>query len=326
MERLKRILKVNVVAVAAASAAALLLWQAVPAPPAQAARAEALPISTPASFADVIEAVQPAVVNISSAAPAGSGVLPRSPSMEEFFRRFFGGQSAPAPQGAQPEVRSMGSGFIVEAQGLVVTNNHVIDGAHEILVTLNSGDQYPAEVVGRDPKTDLALLKIQVDQDLPFATFGDSDSTRTGDWVIAIGNPFGLGGTATTGIVSARGRDIRSGPFDDFLQIDAPINRGNSGGPLFDIQGRVIGVNTAIYSPTEAMWESVSPYLPPRRCPSSSSSKTPALWSGDGSGCRSRRWTTTWPRPWVWLRLEGHWWPVWWATARQTRVDWSLVT
>lgn len=169
--------------------------------------------------------------------------------MEEFFRRFFERQSAPEPRAEMPEVRSMGSGFIVDPEGLVVTNNHVIEGASEIIVTLNDGERHPAELVGRDPKTDLALLRIEVDEPLPYADFGDSESTRAGDWVIAIGNPFGLGGTATTGIVSARGRDIQAGPFDDFLQIDAPINQGNSGGPLFDTSGKVIGVNTAIYSP-----------------------------------------------------------------------------
>jgi serine protease Do len=143
----------------------------------------------------------------------------------------------------------MGSGVIVDPDGYVVTNNHVIEGADEITVTLDDGSHHTAELLGSDPKTDLALLKIETDGLLPYARFGDSDVARVGDWVIAIGNPFGLGGTATTGIVSARGRDIQSGPFDDFLQIDAPINRGNSGGPLFDISGRVIGINTAIFSP-----------------------------------------------------------------------------
>ena len=143
----------------------------------------------------------------------------------------------------------MGSGFIVDADGYVVTNNHVVEHASEIAVTLIDGTRLDAELIGTDPKTDLAVLKVDSDEALPYARFGDSDTTRVGDWVIAIGNPFGLGGSATTGIVSARGRDIQSGPFDDFLQIDAPINRGNSGGPLFDLSGRVIGINTAIFSP-----------------------------------------------------------------------------
>jgi serine protease Do len=143
----------------------------------------------------------------------------------------------------------LGSGFIVDAEGYVVTNHHVVERADRIQVITNDGQRHDAELVGSDAKTDLAVLKIESSEPLPYARFGDSDSTRIGDWVIAIGNPFGLGGTATTGIVSARGRDIRSGPFDDFLQVDAPINQGNSGGPLFDLSGRVIGVNTAIYSP-----------------------------------------------------------------------------
>jgi serine protease Do len=171
------------------------------------------------------------------------------PSFEEFFRRFFEQQSYSPTQRAMPEFQSMGSGFIVDPEGLVVTNNHVIENADEITVTLDDGTQLPAELIGRDPKTDLALLKVDSESELAYASFGDSEDTRAGDWVIAIGNPFGLGGTATTGIVSARGRDIQAGPFDDFLQIDAPINRGNSGGPLFDASGQVIGVNTAIYSP-----------------------------------------------------------------------------
>jgi len=265
MKPLKKRISSNAVAVALLTVAAFGLWQAVPSSPAEAAPAvdhSLVPVSTPASFADVIAAVKPAVVNISSSAPAASryagpgpgmpfpeGPFPGGPSMEEFFRRFFERQSGPAPGSQMPEVRSVGSGFIVDPDGLVVTNNHVIEGANEIIVTLNDGARHPAELVGRDPKTDLALLRIEVDEPLPYADFGDSKSTRAGDWVIAIGNPFGLGGTATTGIVSARGRDIQAGPFDDFLQIDAPINQGNSGGPLFDAAGKVIGVNTAIYSP-----------------------------------------------------------------------------
>jgi serine protease Do len=265
MKSITKLIGSNVVAVALLTAAAFGLWQAVPTSPAEAAPSVdhgLTPLTAPASFADVIEAVQPAVVNISSTSPALTrfggpgrvmpfppGQLPDNPSMEEFFRRFFERQSAPGPQAEMPQAHSMGSGFIVDEDGLVVTNNHVIEGATEIIVTLNDGTRHPAELVGRDPKTDLALLKIETDEPLPYATFGESDAMRAGDWVIAIGNPFGLGGTATTGIVSARGRDIQAGPFDDFIQIDAPINQGNSGGPLFDTHGRVIGVNTAIYSP-----------------------------------------------------------------------------
>ncbi|MDH3637435.1 MAG: DegQ family serine endoprotease [Gammaproteobacteria bacterium] len=212
----------------------------------------------PASFAEMIDAVKPAVVNISATgknpnAQFGSRpefqIPPGSP-FEDFFERFFSEPySNPPGHGTQRDVHAVGSGFIVDPEGYVVTNYHVIKGADEIAVITNSGDRHPAKLVGRDEKTDLALLKIDAGAPLAYVEFGDSDGVRVGDWVVAIGNPFGLGGTATTGIVSARGRDIRSGPLDEFLQIDAPINRGNSGGPLFDTSGRVIGVNTAIFSP-----------------------------------------------------------------------------
>ena len=179
--------------------------------------------------------------------------MPGGP-FDELFRRFFDGPH-PGPGGPRrgnpdgPTVQSSGSGFIVSADGWVVTNHHVVQGSSEVTVTLQDGSRHSAKVRGADAKTDLAVLELDVDEPLPFARLGDSDGVRTGDWVIAIGNPFGLGGTATTGIVSARGRDINAGPYDDFLQIDAPINRGNSGGPLFDLEGRVVGINTAIYSP-----------------------------------------------------------------------------
>ena len=155
-------------------------------------------------------------------------------------------------QGEQPverKTRAVGSGFIVDPEGLVVTNYHVIEGADEIEVVFDDGTRVPASLKGTDPKTDLALLEIDTDRILPYVAFGDSDEAEVGDWVIAIGNPFGLGGTTTSGIISARGRDIRSGPLDDFIQIDASINRGNSGGPLFNTKGEVIGVNSAIFSP-----------------------------------------------------------------------------
>jgi serine protease Do len=151
-------------------------------------------------------------------------------------------------------VTSLGSGFIIDPTGYIVTNNHVVaeggDVADQISVTLNDGTTLPAKLIGRDEKTDLALLKVTSKRPLPFAKFGDSDTARIGDWVIAIGNPFGLGSTVTAGIVSARNRDIEAGPYDDFIQTDAPINRGNSGGPLFDMAGDVVGVNSAIYSPS----------------------------------------------------------------------------
>jgi serine protease Do len=210
-------------------------------------------------FADLVEQVTPAVVNISTRGKTlalhDTGIpkfefAPGS-DMEQLFKRFFhqhqhglGTQDEPGA-----ELRAQGSGFIIDPAGWVVTNNHVVDGAKEISVILNDGTHYPATIKGRDPKTDLALLKIDAGHPLPSVQLGDSDHARPGDWVLAIGNPFGLGGTVTTGIISARSRDIHSGPFDDYLQIDAAINQGNSGGPLFDTQGRVIGINTAIYSP-----------------------------------------------------------------------------
>ena len=152
--------------------------------------------------------------------------------------------------GAGAEQHALGSGFIIDPAGYIVTNNHVVDGAHDVSVTLTDGNKYKAHVVGRDTKTDLALLKIDAGHVLPYVAFGDSDNEHEGDWVIAVGNPYGLGGTVTAGIVSAHGRNINAGPYDDFLQIDAPINPGNSGGPLFNESGQVVGIDTAIYSPS----------------------------------------------------------------------------
>ncbi|HTV88511.1 MAG TPA: DegQ family serine endoprotease, partial [Stellaceae bacterium] len=166
---------------------------------------------------------------------------------DQFLRRFF--QNRGLPQLHQ-EVMALGSGFIIDPSGYVVTNNHVVKGAHKITVILQDGSRHPAKVIGRDAKTDLALLKIDVGHKLPFVSWGDSNKAEVGDWVVAVGNPFGLGGTVTAGIVSALGRDIDEGPYDDFIQIDAPINRGNSGGPTFNLHGQVIGINTAIYSPS----------------------------------------------------------------------------
>lgn len=227
-----------------------------------AAQSAVTPAAGAASFADVVETVSPAVVNITvdkvtEALPTaafpdfesrGNGGAPgsqfRSP-FDEFFGRFF---EAPRQQMPERRVEGQGSGFLIEANGYVVTNNHVIDGADKIVVTLQDGRQLDATLVGRDAKTDLALIKVE-GTSLPHVTFGDSDHARVGDWVVAIGNPFGLGGTATAGIISARGRDIQSGPYDDYLQLDAPINFGNSGGPVFNVTGEVVGVNTAIFSP-----------------------------------------------------------------------------
>jgi serine protease Do len=172
------------------------------------------------------------------------------------MRRFFEQQMPNGEQHLFPQIPgdeaqriALGSGFIVDPRGYVVTNNHVIGNAEKVEVILQDKTHYRAKVVGRDSKTDLAVLKINPKKPLPYVTFGDSSAAQVGDWVMAVGNPFGLGGTVTTGIISARGRDINEGPYDDFLQIDAPINRGNSGGPTFNLEGQVIGINTAIYSP-----------------------------------------------------------------------------
>jgi serine protease Do len=208
----------------------------------------------PASFADLAAKVTPAVVNIASkhnAAQAGDDnghlpfVVPKGSPFEDFFKHFNERQRP----GNGAEAMALGSGFIVDPAGYVVTNNHVIDDATDIDVTLTTGKTYPAKLIGTDKKTDLALLKIESPTPLPTVAFGDSDAIRVGDWVMAVGNPFGLGGTVTSGIVSARGRDLNANAFDDFLQIDASINQGNSGGPTFSMAGEVIGINTAIFSP-----------------------------------------------------------------------------
>ena len=203
----------------------------------------------PDSFADLADKLLPTVVNIATTQTLKAGPqvglnLPEDSPLRDLFKDFLGPQSAPR------HVTSLGSGFIIDPSGLVVTNNHVIEGAEEITVTLNDGTSLPAKLIGRDDKTDLALLKVNPKKPLPATRWDDSDKSRIGDWVMAIGNPFGLGSTVTAGIISARNRDIAAGPYDDFIQTDAPINRGNSGGPLFDMNGAVIGVNTAIFSPS----------------------------------------------------------------------------
>ncbi|HEY4136203.1 MAG TPA: DegQ family serine endoprotease [Alphaproteobacteria bacterium] len=223
----------------------------------------------PDGFADLAEKLLPAVVNISTTqtpherAP-GPGGGPGGPSQrgpeipqfppgspfEEFFKDFFDRNRPDSQQQQARKIMSLGSGFIVDASGYVVTNNHVIEDADEITVILHDDTNLKAKLVGRDKNTDLALLKVESSKPLPFVKFGDSDKARVGDWVVAIGNPFGLGGTVTAGIISARARDIQSGPYDDFIQTDASINRGNSGGPMFNINGDVIGINTAIFSPS----------------------------------------------------------------------------
>lgn len=197
----------------------------------------------PGSFADLAQELSPAVVNVSTttAVKGGKGG-PSSPFGDESLRRFF-----PRPQRPQKK-SSLGSGFIINKEGYIVTNNHVVDGADEIVVILKEGDEYPATVIGKDAKTDIALIKIEPKNGLPITRLGNSDDTRVGDWVLAIGNPFGLGHTVTAGIVSAKGRELGAGPYDDFIQTDAAINPGNSGGPLLDMGGNVIGINSVILS------------------------------------------------------------------------------
>jgi serine protease Do len=215
-------------------------------------QAVAPPAGAPASFADLAERVGPTVVNIKvtkvervggpgSFGPEGFG--PDSP-FGEFFERFFGGQVPRMPR--EHRQQGAGSGFILRKDGLIVTNNHVVEGAKEVTVTLANKQEYPAKVIGRDPKTDIALVKIEPKAPLAAVSLGDSDRLRVGDWVVAVGNPFGLSNTVTAGIVSAKNRVIGAGPYDDFIQTDAPINPGNSGGPLFNLKGEVVGINTAI--------------------------------------------------------------------------------
>ena len=236
--------------------------------PVSAAATSAQPPAGPASFADVVDRVKPAVVSVKvklsdadqvddedSQGMPGMPDIPKDSPFYHFFRHFGmpgdnnndgadRGDKTPRHHFSQAQ----GSGFFISADGYIVTNDHVVDHATEVTITTSEGKSMPAKVIGVDTKTDLALLKAQ-GADFPFVTFA-SHTPRVGDWVIAVGNPFGLGGTVTAGIVSARGRDIGSGPYDDFLQIDAPVNHGNSGGPTFDAEGEVVGVNTAIFSPS----------------------------------------------------------------------------
>jgi serine protease Do len=239
-------------------AAAAVVFVLAAAPAALPAPAVAHP--APDGFADLAARLLPAVVNISTSQSLkpkkgdhpGADIpkMPPGTPFDEFFHRFF---EEPPSGEARPQLRnatSLGSGFIIDSTGYVVTNNHVIADADEITVILHDNTNLKAELVGRDTKTDIAVLKIKADKPLASVAWGDSEKARVGDWVIAIGNPFGLGGSVTAGILSARQRDINSGPYDDFLQTDAAINRGNSGGPMFNMNGHVIGINTAIYSPS----------------------------------------------------------------------------
>src|ERR1700724_4226920 len=212
----------------------------------------------PDAIADIAEKVIDAVVNISTsqkveARNSPMPQLPNDPQLDELFRDFFNrrGQGDPQNRERGPRrVNSLGSGFIIGPSRIVVTNNHVISEADEITVILNDGTRLKAELIGKDQKTDLALLRVKPDKPLTAVRFGESEKLRLGEWVIAIGNPFSLGGSVTAGIVSARNRDINSGPYDNYIQTDASINRGNSGGPLFNLDGEVVGINTAIISPS----------------------------------------------------------------------------
>jgi serine protease Do len=222
-------------------------------------------VEKPVGFADIVERVKPSVISVKvninekvaskddSSGNDDSPFQPGSP-MERFFRRFGGPDGLPpglrgGPRGGRGMVTGQGSGFFISADGYAVTNNHVVDGADKVEVTTDDGKTYSAKVIGTDARTDVALIKVEGGSNFPFAKLSDG-KPRIGDWVLAVGNPFGLGGTVTAGIVSASGRDIGNGPYDDFIQIDAPVNKGNSGGPAFNTEGEVMGVNTAIYSPS----------------------------------------------------------------------------
>ncbi len=231
--------------------------QASPAEPRRPAAAAATPFAQ--IFAKLAKKLSAVVVNISTTkeipepaekGPGASSPLPGTP-LDQFFRDFFGKEGLAGRRNPSARrIASLGSGFIIDPKGLIVTNDHVIDNADKIWVTLSDNTNLEAQVVGRDPISDLALLKVDAKAPLPAASWGDSNKARVGDWVLAIGNPFGLGGTVTSGIISATARDLRAGPYTDFLQTDAAINRGDSGGPMFDLAGKVIGIDTAILTPS----------------------------------------------------------------------------
>jgi serine protease Do len=266
----KRTLRLPPIALALSSAAMIGLMVGINAVPTSHAETPTPLTAAPwVGYADLIEDIMPSVVTVTTGIDLDSELDEQDPrsfrdfgergmdekDMQRFMERFFGRPGTPgAPNMPSPHrrgpVAGSGSGFIIGEDGLIVTNHHVIDHADKVTVTLNDGREFDADIVGADPDTDLALLQITADVPLPVAKFANADDVRVGDAVIAIGNPFGLGGTVTSGIVSAKAREIGAGRYDDFLQIDAPINRGNSGGPTFNLRGEVIGVNTAIHSPT----------------------------------------------------------------------------
>jgi serine protease Do len=215
-------------------------------------------VAQPAGFADMVERVKPSVISVKVSMKKATDASEQSDNegsdspMERFFHQFGGPDGVPKKPGhggRHGEMMGQGSGFFISSDGYAVTNNHVVEGADKLEVTTDAGKTYTAKVIGTDPRTDVALIKVEGSSDFPFAKLSEGKA-RIGDWVLAVGNPFGLGGTVTAGIVSASGRDIGSGPYDDFIQIDAPVNKGNSGGPAFNMQGEVVGVNTAIYSPS----------------------------------------------------------------------------
>lgn len=225
-------------------------------PPVQVRAESQAAIDPTKGFADLVDRVMPAVISVevkfSDVADTEGDAAPAQPDFKDFFNQFpqFRGQLPPGMEEQRPHGGvALGSGFLISADGYAVTNNHVVQGADEVTVKIQGGQELKAQVIGTDPKTDLALIKVKSDKPFKFVKFASKEA-RVGDWVMAVGNPFGLSSTVTTGIVSARGRDIGSGPYDDFLQIDASINKGNSGGPAFNLEGDVIGVNTAIFSPS----------------------------------------------------------------------------
>ncbi|MHA6288286.1 Do family serine endopeptidase [Maricaulis sp. CAU 1757] len=245
VQRMSRLGGVSLLALSALMASPALAQQE-PAP-----LSAAVPRGAPMSFADLIESVSPSVVTIQASGtpdPLGADMQDIPPQFREWLERQFGEQGIPRQQ--QRPRQALGSGFFISADGLIVTNNHVVAGADEITVGTSDGETYPATIIGLDPQTDLALIKVDGDDDFPFVTLDETPEYRVGDWVVAVGNPFGLGGTATAGIISATGREIGNSTYNDFIQIDAPINRGNSGGPTFDLDGNVVGVNSQIFSPT----------------------------------------------------------------------------
>lgn len=246
---------------------------------------EALAYSPPGSFADLAEQVKHSVANISTTQvvkgnPMAPFAGPEGPLRDffgdDFFKRFFG----EIPRG-EMKTQALGSGFVVNGNGLILTNNHVVEKATEIKVKFDTGKEYTAKVLGRDPKTDLALIKVKADGDFPKpVVLGDSDAVRVGDWVMAVGNPFGLGQTVTVGVISAKGRIIGAGPYDDFLQTDTAINPGNSGGPLFDMNGKVVGINTAIIAQGQGIGFAIPISLAKELLPQLQSGKVVRGWLG----------------------------------------------